>query len=398
MKKVDDFGQSFLRLSLEINKHIKGYVDSYFGPEDIKTEIGSTHALSPQQLYKYHLELEEIIPTKDPSRYKYLIGIVNAMGFLINKLNGEKFDYLEEVEGLFSISPELIDEDIFLNVHKTLDDQIPGKGPIAERIIKRNLEQKIPPKEIPRAVEMILKEIRHRSRKIFQYTPNESVEIEYVNDESWLMDCHYLGNFRSLIKINLDIDWNPLLLTAVLIHETFPGHHTEFQTKENNLYNEKGYAEEACYLLFSPKAIISEGLANTGIEIISPNIEIYEWISSVLIPDLNLPTSKPMELYHRDKAYLDLVKCRNNAAIMLHSGAIAKNEAIDYVQTYGLVDLESAERSINFALDPLYRTYVFTYSEGYRLITRATHGKSKLPLYRRLIKEQFLPGDLQNTT
>jgi hypothetical protein len=398
MNKDDEFGQSFLKLGLEINKHINGYMDSYFGPKDLEKEVESTKSLPPGQLLTYYQELEDKIPTEDPNRNKYLIGTVKSMGFLIRKLNGTELEYLDEVEGLFSISPELISEDVFLNAHKTLDDKIPGKGPLAERIIKRNHELNIPAKELPRAVDMILNEVRNRSSNIFHYNSKESVEIEYVKDEFWSMDCHYLGNYRSLIKINLDIDWNPLMLTAILIHETFPGHHTEFQTKENKLYEEMGYAEEACFLLLSPKAIISEGIANTAIEIISPGLEIYEWISDVLMPDLNIPESKPSELYHMDKDFIALRNCRTNAAIMLNSGKISKEEAIDYVKTYGLVDYKSAERSINFATDPLYRTYVFTYTEGYRLINQAVQGNSKLPLFKRLISEQFLPEDLKFTT
>jgi hypothetical protein len=39
MTPLDDFGRSYLELSLEIEKHIEGYVDAYIGPEDLKSAV-----------------------------------------------------------------------------------------------------------------------------------------------------------------------------------------------------------------------------------------------------------------------------------------------------------------------------------------------------------------------
>jgi hypothetical protein len=39
--ELDAFGKAYLQMTLEINKHQEGYVDAYFGPPEIKTEVES---------------------------------------------------------------------------------------------------------------------------------------------------------------------------------------------------------------------------------------------------------------------------------------------------------------------------------------------------------------------
>ncbi len=204
--QIDEFSQSFVRLALEINKHIEGYVDSYYGPDFIKREVESTSAITPIQLQENYKHLEEMLPTDDPNRHQYLAALSNAMRCTIEKLNGKEFEYLEEVERLFGVSPRLVDEGEFLEAQKSLGENIPGTGSLPERIRRRKEELTIRPDDIPRAVDMILEEIRYRSGEIFNYDSGESVEIEYVRDKPWNMDAHYLGNFHTTIRINLDID------------------------------------------------------------------------------------------------------------------------------------------------------------------------------------------------
>ncbi len=83
-----------------------------------------------------------------------------------------------------------------------------------------------------------------------------------------------------------------------------------------------------------------------------------------------------------------------NAAILYHTGRLTREQTIDYIQTYGLTTRERAEKSFSFLSHPLYRSYIFTYSEGYELIDRQP---DKGPVFRRLLTEQLLPSDLAAT-
>jgi len=50
MVKISKFGEDFLLLALRIDKHIKGYVDFYFGPEKLKQIVKNESIKNPNRL------------------------------------------------------------------------------------------------------------------------------------------------------------------------------------------------------------------------------------------------------------------------------------------------------------------------------------------------------------
>ena len=47
---VDEFGRTYLRLTLEIDKHAPGFVDAYIGPADIKAAVETAEPKTPAAL------------------------------------------------------------------------------------------------------------------------------------------------------------------------------------------------------------------------------------------------------------------------------------------------------------------------------------------------------------
>jgi len=129
---IDNFGKSFIQLALKIYRHIDGYVDAYYGLEEFRERVDESEAVPPQQLLEAHKRLTEIVPEDDPERLRYLASVLGAMECTIRELNGEKYDYVDEVVKLFGISPKLVPEEEFLSVHNDLDTVIPGKNSLAE--------------------------------------------------------------------------------------------------------------------------------------------------------------------------------------------------------------------------------------------------------------------------
>ena len=124
-QQIDNFSQSYLRLVLELDKHIEGYVDSYYGPNFIKEEVDSGPILSPVELKKAHEQVVDALPREDPDRYRYLKAITNAIGCTLEKINGKAFEYTDEVYQLFGIMPKPVDENEFLSAKSILESHIP---------------------------------------------------------------------------------------------------------------------------------------------------------------------------------------------------------------------------------------------------------------------------------
>jgi len=50
MVRISKFGEDFLLLALLIDKHIKGYVDFYYGPEKLRQIVDNETITSPNKL------------------------------------------------------------------------------------------------------------------------------------------------------------------------------------------------------------------------------------------------------------------------------------------------------------------------------------------------------------
>lgn len=402
MIQINNYGQAYLRMGLEINKHIDGYVDAYFGPPNLKASVDAEEKKPPQALLDDLAHLREIIPTDDPARHAYLTAILRAMDCSLCMLNGEEFDYLDEANRLFDIKPKLVSEDKFSKAHKELDTLLPGSGSVADRLETWRKQYEIPNDKLLDLLELARSETRKRTRAFVDLIEDEAVEVLLTNDQPWSAYNWFEGNAHSRIEFNTDIPVSALDLAELFAHEAYPGHHTEHQLKEKHLYCDKGLVELAASILHSPPCVLREGTAVTAVEVIFPDDSQYDWTAEVLLPAAGLPDISGKELRRIVGACKKLLFYAggyplyviNNAAIKYHSGELTEEQTIDYCRTYGLVTEEHARQTFSFLAHPLYRVYVLTYTRGYELIEQAAHGGDKRPLFKRLLTEEMLPSQL----
>jgi len=62
MMNLDDYGRSYLRLTLEIEKHVEGYVDAYYGPAELKADVEAGDKKSPAALLDDVAALRDVLP------------------------------------------------------------------------------------------------------------------------------------------------------------------------------------------------------------------------------------------------------------------------------------------------------------------------------------------------
>ena len=394
MPPLDAFSQGYLRLTLEINRHIDGYVDSYYGPADLKAEVEAAEKKSPAALLSDLARLHDALPTHNPHRREYLETVIRAMDCTVRGLNGEQFDYLDEVYRLYDVRPQLIDEATFTAAHAQLDTLLPGSGSLADRLESWRSQFVIPPVKLPEVIPVIMDEARRRTQQLVELVPGEHINVTLVNDQPWSGYNWYQGNAHSLIQINTDMPVNALDLPDLAAHEGYPGHHTEHQLKEKHLYEENGYGETASALLHSPSAVIAEGIARTALEIIFPNATNIAWMLDTVFPAAGLPSADPEQIRRIGEARKALRSVGDNAASLYHTGKLAEEQTIDYLRTYDLAPEKRARQRFRFLSNPLFRCYIFTYTQGERLIEEAAKGGDKTPIFKRLLHEEILPSKI----
>jgi hypothetical protein len=393
MNQSDPFGRAYLRLTLEIEKHIPGYVDSYFGPAEIKVQVEAAEKKTPAALLDDLSWLQAHLPSEDANRRTYLQAFLRAMDCTLRQLNGEEISFLDEANRLYDIEPHLIEESCFTAAHRELDTVLPGDGSIAERLEARRKRYEIDHEKALALIDLACDETRRRTLALMELVEGESLEVTLVSNQPWSAYNWYKGNYHSLIEFNTDIPLSALALLGTFAHEGYPGHHTEGILKDKLLYREKGYVEESTRLLYSPAAVIAEGIATTALEIIFPNDSDDEWNVAVMLPAAGLPTEPVEQMRRISKAAQELRYVSGNAAILYHTGQLNEEQTVDYFRTYTLSSEPRARQSFRFI--NRYRAYPFTYTWGYDLIEQASNGGDKTPLFRRLLTEQLLPSDLQ---
>jgi hypothetical protein len=216
----------------------------------------------------------------------------------------------------------------------------------------------------------------------------ESVDYEYVSDKPWTAYNHYRGGLQSRIQVNTDVPSVPDAVVEWVAHETYPGHHTEHAWKEQ-LLTRAGRLEESIVLVPTPQSVVSEGIATLAAEI-ALDAERHAFTASILDgvgvrydPELSravMEANKP------------LAGVATNAALMLHVDRASADEAREYVMHWALASEKRAEHVLGFITDPMWRSYITTYPNGYRVCGEFVDGD--VGRFKRLLTEQLTPGDL----
>src|SRR5574341_898808 len=215
MPHLDDFSRDYLRLVLEIDKHIDGYVDCYFGPPELKAQVESHEKLPPMSLLERYARLGEQASIDDPQRREYLNAVLRAVQTTLRTLNGDRFEYLEEVNRLYDIRPQLVDESTFTRAHAELDTLLPGSGALNDRLEAWRKPYEVPVARLLDVLDIARAEVRRRTAARFDLVPGETIEFTLVQDQPWSAYNWYEGNAHSLIQFNTDIPVSALDLVGL---------------------------------------------------------------------------------------------------------------------------------------------------------------------------------------
>jgi hypothetical protein len=374
--------EDYLELCLRLGKHLDSLVDSYYGPPEISERVDAEEPREPASLASDAARLREAADT--PWLEAQLVALETAA----RKLSGEDISYQDEIQGYYGIPAEWVSEERFEEVHRKLDDALPGNGPLADRYLAWREGDTLSGEPLARATESLAAEVRQRTSDRFGLPAGESVDWEFVTDQSWAAYNHYRGDLRSRVEINTDAQLNPAFLVHVIAHEAYPGHHTEHAWKEQRLVREQGRIEETLALNGSPQSVVAEGIAELSVELAFGD---EEWdvtarhmagTGTAYDPDV----SRAVQEATKD------LNVAGNVAWMLHADGRSLDEARGYLMRWALTSEDRADRALRFIADPMWRSYSITYIEGYRLCRDWVAGDPER--YKRLLTEQLTTADL----
>ena len=394
------FGIEFLLLALRIDKHIKGYVDFYFGPEKLKKNVDNEAITSPKKLLLDSKTLLKQLGSQgyNKERERYLEKMLIAMRTSIELLIGIEISIKDQFLRLYDVDLQPVNEAELDNLKEEYNEAYRGLGSLEERMNKLRITRKIPEERVFNLFKKALDITEKRTKELFAnlLPQKERIVLELVknNDEiKWSYYNWYLGNFCSRIEVNpnYNIYWTGLLSSAA--HEGYPGHHTEFAIKERVLYRELNQFEHSILLLHSPKLILSEGIAELALKVLFSNREVVELGLQELCPDSSNEASLEI-MMAQNKVKGKLTLFWYNFAYHALIDKYNDEELMQYGTNFEIVSNKNIKIQLNKISNPVYSKNAFIYNLGSNLIKNKYGEPPSVKNFRYLLVNPILPSDL----
>jgi hypothetical protein len=354
----------YVDLCLRVDTHVEGFVDAFIGPPSLRGQIAEEEPHHPSDLRDEALALLDELPgaSLEEDRVAWLTGQLRAIECVAARLSGEDIPWSDEAERCFGIRPKLVDEEVLRASHKKLDEVLPGSGDLSTRYNGWIESAEVPRDKVPRAIEVLNRELQRRAGELVDLPSGESVEYEIVTGEHWQAFNLYRGDSRSLVQVNVDLPYSVLDVLAIVAHESYPGHHTERTCKEKLLYRDRDRVEMSVMITDAPEAMIAEGIAMNAVEIAVGNEGFGPLLALTDGLGVHVDVEVAEAVYREEQ---QLWTCALNAARMLHEDGSAPDDVSAYLQEWALYTADRADKVVSFIQGT--RAYVATYIEGKRL-------------------------------
>ncbi len=375
--------ERYLELGLRLGRHVDGLVDAYYGPAELKEQVDAEDIVEAPQLAADADTLLAELPDG------WLRDQVRGCATYARVLAGEPIAYADEVEGSYSVRPVKTPVEVYEAAHAQLDEVLPGDGSLFERRQAWRTKQLVDGDRAVPVLEELLPILRERTETVVALPDGARVTLEPVHDEPWWAFNYYQGDLTSRVVLNVDVPTTGLDLIHLAAHEVYPGHHTEHTLKEQLLLREQGRAEEGIQLVPTPQALLSEGIAELGPEVVldaDARAALYAVLARhgiVVDPDLAERIAKVLD---------QLSTTSVDVALLLHEDGVSEGEAKRYLERWRLATPEQAAHSVSFVTDPTWRAYTICYTAGERLCRAFVAGEPER--FRQLLTEHVRVGDL----
>jgi hypothetical protein len=375
--------ERYLRLGLQLGRHVDGIVDAYYGPPELAAAVDEQPPVDPRTLAA---DAETLLDELDDGWLRdQVVGLRTYAGVLA----GGSGSYADEVEGCYGVRPTYTDESVFAAAHERLEELLPGDGTLAERHEHWEASMRVPAEQVERTVAAAIEEARAWTRGLVELPDGEGIVLEIVRDKPWMAFCGYLGNLRSRIAVNVDLPQSAVQLLILAIHETYPGHHAERASKEHLLVRGRGLLEETLVMVPTPQSLVSEGIAK-----LAPSV-LLEGDGAAALAAIMHEAGIELDLAHDLAVARALEPCQwaeVNAALMLHEGGASEAETQAYLKRWALMTPKLAAHMIRFFTEPTSRTYIITYPAGRDLC--GSYVADEPERFRHLLTEQVRVRDL----
>jgi hypothetical protein len=157
---TESAAERYLRLGLQLGRHVEGIVDAYFGPPELAAAVDAEPPVDPRALVSAAEALLDEL--EDCWLRDQVVGLRTYAGVLA----GESGSYADEVEGCYGVRPTYTDEAVFTAAHERLEELLPGDGPLAERHEHWRNSILVPAEQVEPTMAAVIEEAPARGRAL----------------------------------------------------------------------------------------------------------------------------------------------------------------------------------------------------------------------------------------
>ena len=395
---MDEIARRYVVLGLRLERIVPGFVDSYVGPADLRAEAKAGPTPEPVALAAEAETLRgdvAVLPGEDPASHRrrlWFDGQLRSMAVQARAAGGDEPPYVELVEQLLGIEVVEYTRAELVAIRDRLDDALPGRGSLAERLARFREGLHVPPDRVVDALQRSAARFAELTRRDFELPDDEGIDWEEAHDQPWGAYAGFLGNGRTAIRINVDLPRDVSFIPFLASHEAYPGHHAEHIVKERTLIG-SGLGEATLRTMNTPESVLAEGQADVAREVVMSDRELAEELRRVgrdvgVDGDWEAATAVA-------SASLALEAAMCNAALMVHRDGRSDDEVREFLREIAPQPPERIEHAIRILRIPTTKAYEFTYVEGARLIRPWLERQGQTTGFARLLSEQLSPAQLR---
>ena len=396
----DPIARDYLLLGLRLDQRIPGIVDGYYGPRDLKGQVDMEPLRPAARLADDAREMRARVAAEvtEPDRARWLDRQLVAIETLAAREAGERLPYVEEVTRCFDAAPEAVAAATYAEARAALDAALPGSGELRARLDAWDARLVVPVERLPALVDWLVPRLREASSLVFAAPEGDSLRVSLVRGQPWSGYDWYDGGLRSRVDLNTELPIRLPDLIGTLSHETFPGHHLEHAWKEARLVREQGRLEASLLLINAPECYVSEGLAELGRTFTLPRDAWRELlVGAFAVARIEAGADDAAQAQAIVDARRSIRGVGGDAALLLHAEGRPADAVRAWLVEHALDTLKRADKRIEFISHPLWRTYVFSYAGGERLLRTwcSLDGEAAAPArFFRLLTEQLTPSGM----
>lgn len=302
---------------------------------------------------------------------------------------------IRQLYGFEPVFPELASFDASIDA---LDEALPGKGSLPERIAAMSKRAEVPAGKIEAVVRTAVAECRRRTAAHMRL-PKEQLEIAFPADPLIPGQSQYLGDGKGVMSVSTVVPANVDRLLQMACHEAYPGHHTNYAAMDEQLWRTRHWVEMKASLRLEPQFAVSDAISEYGVGMVFPLDERLKFEREVLYPLAGITPQDEAAWRSYISARSSVLGATSTVIRDYLDRKIDANRAKALITRYRLSSPRSAEQLIKMvdALGP----DIIASDQGWLAIDRAFARKPLVAKWRLLTlmeEEPMLLGDVRAMT